>query len=84
MQDSLHTFGIPQHRKPIMTTATKQIIADKYGASDRLDMYGRQQYVSPNPNLNFESVGFPALLPEQNIPPSRMPPPFPHSFGKPF
>jgi hypothetical protein len=79
MQDSLHTFGIPQHRKPIMPTERKHVIEEKYGASDRLDMYGRQQYVSPS--LNFETIGFPALLPEQNIPPSRMPPPFPHSFG---
>ena len=79
MQDSLNTFGIPQHRKQIMAPGSKQVIAEKYGPSERLDMYGRQQYVTPH--HNFESVGFPALLPDQNIPSSRMPPPFPHSFG---
>ena len=76
MHDSLHTFGIPQNRKAMLPLSTRQIMEEKYGASDRLNI--DQLKMASHPN--FDAVGFPALLPEQNVI-SRMPPPFPHSFG---
>ena len=74
MHDSLHTFGIPQNRKPMLPLSTKQRMEQ---GGDRFNM--DQIRLSSNPN--FDGVGFPALLPDQNIT-SRMPPPFPHSFGR--
>ena len=79
MQDSLHTFGIPRHRKPVMSSSTKQPIDEKFGLGEQLNI-DHQKYIGSH--LNYDSVRFPALLPEQNVQSSRMPPPFPHSFGK--
>ena len=79
MQDSLHTFAIPSHRKTITPSSTKQNISGNYRASGGFEI----DYKNPSgAQFSFESVGFPALLPEPNVSSSRMPPPFPHSFGK--
>ena len=81
MQDSLHTFAIPSHhRKPIMPPSTKPVLGEKYGSSGGFELDCK---TPSGTQFNFENVGFPALLPEQNVTSSRMPPPFPHSFGIP-
>ena len=72
MHDSLHTFGIPQNRNAMLSLSEKQ----RMKQDERFNM--DQIRLSSHPN--FDAVGFPALLPDQNIT-SRMPPPFPHSFG---
>ena len=78
MQDSLHTFAIPSHRKPIMPPSTKQVPGEKYGASRGFELDCK---TPTGAQFSYENVGFPALLPEQTVASSRMPPPFPHSFG---
>ena len=79
LHDSLHTFGIPHHNpRSIMQSSTKQFMDEKHAANERIKM-NRQKLVAGH--FSFENVGFPALLPDQSVPSSRMPPPFPHSFG---
>ena len=79
MQDSLHTFRVPNQRRPVMsTTSRKPFLDENRVGNDRFD-FDNQKNILNHPN--FKDVGFPALLHEHNVPPSRMPPPFPHSFG---
>ena len=73
MHDSFHTFGIPQNRNQILLQSANQ----RMKQDDRFNM----DQIRLNSHMNFDGVGFPALLPDQNVT-SRMPPPFPHSFGK--
>ena len=73
MHDSFHTFGIPQNRNQMLLSSANQ----RMKQDDRFNM----DQIRLNSHMNFDGVGFPALLPDQNVT-SRMPPPFPHSFGK--
>ena len=79
MQDSLNTFRVPNQWRPVMsTTSRKPFQNENCVGNDRFDFDCQKNMIN---HPNFKDVGFPALLHEQNVPSSRMPPPFPHSFG---
>ena len=79
MQDSLNTFRVPNQRRPVMsTTSRKPFLDEKRLGMDGFNFDGQNNILN---HPNFKDVGFPALLQEHNMPSSRMPPPFPHSFG---
>ena len=78
MQDTFHTFGNSSQFKPMISSA-KQFGEDKYRAGGG---FGREYKNISGAQFGLGNVNFPALLPAQSLSSSRMPPPFPHSFGK--